>query len=46
MPFDPRQHPGPRPFVTRREMLRQTSTGFGWLALAALMADESYAGLT
>ena len=46
MPFDPRRHPGPRPFVTRREMLRQTSTGFGWLALTALMADESHAGRT
>ena len=45
MPFDPRQHPGARPFVTRREMLRQTSTGFGWLALTALMADRAYAGL-
>ena len=45
MSFDPRLHPGPRPFLTRREMLRQTSTGFGWLALTALMADRAYAGL-
>ena len=45
MPFDPRHHPGARPFLTRREMLRQTSTGFGWLALTALMADKAYAGL-
>ena len=45
MPFDPRHHPGARPFLTRREMLRQTSTGFGWLALSALMADKAYAGL-
>ena len=45
MPFDPCHHPGPRPFLTRREMLRKTSTGFGWLALSALMADKAYAGL-
>ena len=31
--------------LTRREMLRQSSTGFGMLALSALMADRSYAGL-
>ena len=45
MPFNPLHHPGARPFLTRREMLRQTSTGFGWLALSALMADTAYAGL-
>ena len=45
MCLDPRRHPAPRPFPTRREMLRQTSTGFGLLALSALMADASYAGL-
>ena len=45
MCYDPRHHPKPRPFLTRREMLRQTSTGFGMLALSALMADSSYAGL-
>ena len=45
MCYDPRDHPAPRPFLTRREMLRQTSTGFGMLALSALMADSSYAGL-
>ena len=45
MCYDPRHHPAPRPFLTRREMLRQTSTGFGMLALSALMADSSYAGL-
>ena len=44
MSYDPSQHPGPVPFLTRREMLRQTSTGFGWLALSALMADQVYAG--
>ena len=46
MPFDPCHHPGPHPYLTRREMLRKTSTGFGWLALSALMADTAYAGLT
>jgi hypothetical protein len=45
MSYDPRHHPKPCPFLTRREMLRQTSTGFGMLALSALMADSSYAGL-
>ena len=45
MCYDPRDHPRPYPFLTRREMLRQTSTGFGMLALSALMADPSYAGL-
>jgi hypothetical protein len=29
---------------TRREFLQVTSNGFGWLALAGLMADRSYAG--
>lgn len=29
--------------VSRRQMLRQTSTGFGMLALAGLMADPAYA---
>ena len=38
-------HPAPRPFQTRREMLRRTSTGFGFLALSALMADRAYGGL-
>ena len=41
MPFNPLHHPGARPFLPRREMLRQTSTGFGWLALSALMADTA-----
>ena len=45
MCLDPSRHPAPRPFPTRREMLRQTSSGFGLLALSALMADRSYAGL-
>lgn len=31
---------------TRREFLRSTSSGFGLLALAGLMAERSYAGLT
>ena len=33
------------PGFSRREMLRRTSTGFGMLALSALMADPAYAGL-
>ncbi len=37
-------HHQPR-FVSRREMLRHTSTGFGYLALSALMAHRSYAGV-
>ncbi len=45
MPFEPCHHPEPHPHLTRREMLRKTSTGFGWLALSALMADKAYAGL-
>ena len=46
--YDP-SHPYPlrpyprRPF-SRREMLRKSSTGFGMLALAGLMADRNYAG--
>ncbi|MYB52754.1 MAG: DUF1501 domain-containing protein, partial [Acidobacteriia bacterium] len=44
MTFDPRFHPRPRRPVSRREMLRTTSTGFGMLALAGLMADPAYAG--
>src|ERR1700716_329753 len=32
--------------VTRRELLQTASNGFGFLALAALMADRSYAGLS
>ena len=34
-----------QPGFSRREMLRRTSTGFGMLALSALMADPAYAGL-
>lgn len=30
--------------ISRRAMLKGTSTGFGWLALQALMADPAYAG--
>ena len=45
MSYERRHHHGLRPFLTRREMLRQTSTGFGMLALSALLADRSYAGL-
>lgn len=30
--------------VTRRELLRTASNGFGYMALAALLADRSYAG--
>lgn len=33
-------------FPTRREFLRSASNGFGMLALAGLMAERSYAGLT
>lgn len=36
----------PRPSFTRRQLLRQTSTGFGWLALSGLMAQRSQAGAT
>jgi len=43
MPFNP-HHFQFRPYLTRREMLRKTSTGFGMLALSALMADPAYAG--
>jgi len=32
--------------VTRRELLRTASNGFGLLAFSALMADSSYAGLS
>src|SRR3954469_11761678 len=35
--------PAPR---TRREFLQTASNGFGLLALSALMADRSYAGLS
>jgi len=31
--------------VSRRDLLAQAGTGFGMLALSALMADKSYAGL-
>jgi hypothetical protein len=31
--------------VTRRELLKAAAGGFGMLALSALMADESYAGM-
>ena len=31
--------------ATRRELLKAASNGFGFLALSALMADRSYAGL-
>ena len=44
MPFDA-HHLQFRPYLSRREMLRKTSTGFGMLALSALMADPAYAGL-
>ena len=39
---DLRCHPYPRRQFSRREMLRKTSTGFGTLALAGLMADKAY----
>ena len=32
--------------VTRRDLLKTASNGFGLLALSALMADKSYAGLS
>jgi len=32
--------------MTRREMLKTASNGFGMLALSALLADKSYAGLS
>ncbi len=40
--IDSRLHPRPRPPLSRREMLRNTSTGFGTLALAGLMSDPAY----
>ena len=45
MSFEDYHHPRARPYLTRREMLRKTSTGFGMLALSALMSDPAYAGL-
>src|SRR5450432_4406528 len=30
--------------LSRREILKRASSGFGFVSLAALMADESYAG--
>ena len=39
-------HPPWRVPLSRREMLRQTSVGFGLTALAGLMADPSYASST
>ena len=44
MPFDP-HHPLFRSHLSRRDMLRKTSTGLGMLALSALMADPVYAAL-
>ncbi len=38
-----RNHVAPRPYLSRREMLLRSSTGFGMLALRALMAGEAYA---
>ena len=32
--------------LSRRDVLRRTSNGFGLMALSALMADRSYAGLS
>lgn len=32
--------------ITRREMLKTASNGFGFLAFSALMADRSYAGVS
>ena len=32
--------------ITRRDMLRRSSTGFGMVALSGLMADRSFAGLS
>jgi len=44
MAYSKGKHPAWRPYMTRRDMLRQTSTGFGWLALSALMAERASAG--
>jgi len=33
------------PALSRRELLKHSATGFGMMALSALMADEAYAGL-
>ena len=43
MSFEDYHHPRYRPHLTRRQMLRKTSTGFGMLALSALMSDPAYA---
>src|SRR5436309_15805999 len=32
--------------VSRREVLRRSSNGFGFMSLAALMADQAYAGVS
>ncbi len=32
--------------LSRRALLQSASTGFGYLALSALMGDRSYAGVT
>src|SRR5438552_2761062 len=36
---------GERSPLSRREVLRRTSSGFGLMSLAALMADRAYAGV-
>ncbi len=41
--LDTRYHPLRNVPLSRREMLRSTSTGFGMLALAGLMSDPAYA---
>ncbi len=41
--LDSNLHPLPQRPLSRRDLLRTTSTGFGMLALAGLMADPAYA---
>ena len=43
MTVHPHYRPRPRVPLSRRDMLRTTSTGFGMLALSGLMADPAYA---
>jgi hypothetical protein len=43
-PRHSRSCPGPRPTpLTRRDLLKASATGFGYLALSALMRDRAYA---
>lgn len=43
--FDKRSNAAANRAITRREMLRRCSTGFGLMALSRLMSDRAYGGL-